>query len=84
MPKAKNEAEYHFQSCSHPNIVKIYDVYENCYNGVKCLLLVMERMDGGELFTRILVFYKIILQIGGRGFEYFCTWHVYFMYIRVI
>ncbi|KAF7636038.1 Protein kinase domain-containing protein [Meloidogyne graminicola] len=53
LPKAKCEAEYHFQSCSHPNIVKIYEVYENCYNGIPCLLLVMERMTGGELFTRI-------------------------------
>ncbi|VDO98331.1 unnamed protein product [Soboliphyme baturini] len=38
---------------SHKNIVRIFDVYENTYNNVKCLLVVMECMEGGELFSRI-------------------------------
>ncbi|EJW70577.1 hypothetical protein WUBG_18514, partial [Wuchereria bancrofti] len=32
---------------------KHFDVYQNTYNQVKCLLVVMECMQGGELFTRI-------------------------------
>lgn len=39
----------------HPNIVEIVDVYENSYNNVQCLLVVMESMKGGELFNRIQV-----------------------------
>lgn len=53
LAKAKREAELHFQACAHPNIVRIFDVYENSYNGIPCLLLIMECMTGGELFTRI-------------------------------
>uniref|UniRef100_A0A914HTQ6 non-specific serine/threonine protein kinase n=1 Tax=Globodera rostochiensis TaxID=31243 RepID=A0A914HTQ6_GLORO len=53
IPKAKREAELHFLASVHVNIVKIYDIYENTYNGIPCLLLVMECMTGGELFTRI-------------------------------
>jgi len=53
VPKARREVEIHMQACSHPNIVHIYDVYENSYNGTACLFIVMERMGGGELFTRI-------------------------------
>jgi len=33
--------------------VNIKDVYENTYNGQRCLLVVMECMEGGELFNRI-------------------------------
>ncbi|KAL3120654.1 hypothetical protein niasHT_007946 [Heterodera trifolii] len=53
IPKAKREAELHFVASGHANIVKVYDIYENNYNGIPCLLLVMECMTGGELFTRI-------------------------------
>lgn len=28
IPKAKREAELHFLASGHPNIVRIYDVYE--------------------------------------------------------
>uniref|UniRef100_A0A183C907 non-specific serine/threonine protein kinase n=1 Tax=Globodera pallida TaxID=36090 RepID=A0A183C907_GLOPA len=45
IPKAKREAELHFLASLHANI--------NTYNGIPCLLLVMECMTGGELFTRI-------------------------------
>jgi len=35
------------------NIVKIKDVYQNKINDDKCLLLVLEYMEGGELFDKI-------------------------------
>ncbi|KAJ8265130.1 hypothetical protein COCON_G00142290 [Conger conger] len=52
-PKARREVELHWRAspCSH--IVRIVDVYENLYQTRKCLLIVMECMDGGELFSRI-------------------------------
>ncbi|XP_066559388.1 MAP kinase-activated protein kinase 2 isoform X2 [Amia ocellicauda] len=52
-PKARREVELHWRAspCSH--IVRIVEVYENLYQGRKCLLIVMECMDGGELFSRI-------------------------------
>ncbi|KAM6977964.1 MAP kinase-activated protein kinase 2-like [Aplochiton taeniatus] len=52
-PKARREMELHWRAspCSH--IVPITDVYENLYQGRKCLLIVMECMDGGELFSHI-------------------------------
>jgi len=53
VPKAKREAELHFLACNHPNVVRIFAVYENTYNGIACLFLIMEHMGGGELFTRI-------------------------------
>lgn len=36
-------------ACNHSNIVQIFDVYENNYNGTPCLFIVMERMTGGEV-----------------------------------
>jgi len=45
--------ELHWIASNHKNIVRVFDVYENTYNNVKCLLVVMECMEGGELFTRI-------------------------------
>ncbi|KAJ8377499.1 hypothetical protein AAFF_G00259670 [Aldrovandia affinis] len=52
-PKARREVELHWRGspCSH--IVRIVEVYENLYQSRKCLLIVMECMDGGELFSRI-------------------------------
>lgn len=56
-------------ACNHPNIVHIYDVYENSYNGTPCLFIVMERMCGGELFTRIQVaFFPLINKL----YNYLC------------
>lgn len=54
VPKARREVELHARSCQGcPYIVRIKDVYENNYSGQKCLLVIMECMEGGELFTRI-------------------------------
>uniref|UniRef100_A0A670I9P4 non-specific serine/threonine protein kinase n=1 Tax=Podarcis muralis TaxID=64176 RepID=A0A670I9P4_PODMU len=52
-PKARREVELHWRASQCSHIVKIIDVYENLYQGRKCLLIVMECLDGGELFSRI-------------------------------
>lgn len=52
-PKARREVELHGRASGVPHIVRIQDVYENMYHGKRCLLIVMECMQGGELFTRI-------------------------------
>uniref|UniRef100_A0A8C4DGK8 non-specific serine/threonine protein kinase n=1 Tax=Dicentrarchus labrax TaxID=13489 RepID=A0A8C4DGK8_DICLA len=51
--KARREVELHWRASPCANIVRIIDVYENLYQSRKCLLIVMECMDGGELFSRI-------------------------------
>ncbi|XP_071815757.1 MAP kinase-activated protein kinase 2-like [Apostichopus japonicus] len=51
--KSRREVEIHRRACEHVNIVYINDVFENIYNGRKSLLVVMECMEGGELFSRI-------------------------------
>uniref|UniRef100_A0A0B7B257 non-specific serine/threonine protein kinase n=1 Tax=Arion vulgaris TaxID=1028688 RepID=A0A0B7B257_9EUPU len=54
VPKARREVDLHVRACQGSNhIVKIHDVYENNYSGQRCLLIVMECMEGGELFNRI-------------------------------
>uniref|UniRef100_A0A8V1AJI9 non-specific serine/threonine protein kinase n=1 Tax=Gallus gallus TaxID=9031 RepID=A0A8V1AJI9_CHICK len=52
-PKARLEVEYHWRASGCPHIVHILDVYENMHHGKRCLLIVMECMEGGELFSRI-------------------------------
>ncbi|XP_062842907.1 MAP kinase-activated protein kinase 2 [Trichomycterus rosablanca] len=52
-PKARREVELHWRASPCLHIVRIIDVYENLYKGNKCLLIVMECMEGGELFSRI-------------------------------
>lgn len=51
--KARREVDLHWRASPCSNIVRIVDVYENFYQGKKCLLIVMECMEGGELFSRI-------------------------------
>ncbi|MGH0158980.1 UNVERIFIED_CONTAM: hypothetical protein FKN15_036624 [Acipenser sinensis] len=51
--KARREVELHARASQCTHIVRIVEVYENLYQGRKCLLIVMECMDGGELFSRI-------------------------------
>lgn len=53
IPKARREVDLHFRASRCEQIVAITDVYENMFNGHKCLLVVMECMEGGELFNRI-------------------------------
>ncbi|KAI8433387.1 hypothetical protein MSG28_015427 [Choristoneura fumiferana] len=51
--KARREVELHWRASGCVHIVEIIDVYDNTYSGKRCLLVVMECMDGGELFQRI-------------------------------
>ncbi|KAH3883519.1 MAP kinase-activated protein kinase 5-like [Dreissena polymorpha] len=58
-PKAQMEVYLHVMCNGHPNIVKVHDVYANDiqFPGEKhpkaYLLMVLEMMEGGELFDRI-------------------------------
>ncbi|XP_061583428.1 MAP kinase-activated protein kinase 2-like isoform X2 [Cololabis saira] len=52
-PKARREVELHWRASGGPHIVRILSLYENMHQGKKCLLIVMECMEGGELFSRI-------------------------------
>ena len=53
--KAKLEIDLHWRACQDcPNIVKIIDVYENKIEGNQVLCVVMELMEGGELFDLII------------------------------
>ncbi|CAH1784701.1 unnamed protein product [Owenia fusiformis] len=52
-PKARREVDLHWRASACLHIVNIRDVYENMYGGHKCLLVIMECMEGGELFSRI-------------------------------
>nr|XP_055039715.1 MAP kinase-activated protein kinase 3 [Misgurnus anguillicaudatus] len=52
-PKAQREVELHWRVSAGPHIVRIISLYENMYRGKKCLLIIMECMEGGELFSRI-------------------------------
>ncbi|XP_067855100.1 MAP kinase-activated protein kinase 2-like isoform X2 [Heptranchias perlo] len=52
-PKARREVDMHWRACSTLHIVRIINIYENMHHGKRCLLIVMECMEGGELFTRI-------------------------------
>ena len=51
--KARREINIHWMASHCPNIVSVKDVYENKYKNKKCLLMIMECMEGGELFGRI-------------------------------
>uniref|UniRef100_A0A8C5NA36 MAP kinase-activated protein kinase 5 n=1 Tax=Gouania willdenowi TaxID=441366 RepID=A0A8C5NA36_GOUWI len=58
-PKARNEVRLHMMCADHPNIVQILEVYANSVqfphesSSRARLLIVMEMMEGGELFHRI-------------------------------
>uniref|UniRef100_A0A2D4KM34 non-specific serine/threonine protein kinase n=1 Tax=Micrurus paraensis TaxID=1970185 RepID=A0A2D4KM34_9SAUR len=52
-PKARQEMDHHWRASGCPHIVHILEVYENIHHGKRCLLIIMECMEGGELFTRI-------------------------------
>lgn len=52
-PKARREVELHWRVSNGLHIVRIISLYENMHHGKKCLLIIMECMEGGELFSRI-------------------------------
>lgn len=41
-PKARREVDLHWRVSGGPHIVQILSLYENMYQGKKCLLIVME------------------------------------------
>ncbi|XP_044765481.1 MAP kinase-activated protein kinase 2 [Coccinella septempunctata] len=51
--KARREVELHWKASGCKHIVNVIDVYENKHKNTTCLLMVMECMEGGELFQRI-------------------------------
>jgi len=51
--KARREVSLHWKATECPYIVNIIDIYENKFGKENCLLVVMECMEGGELFERI-------------------------------
>ncbi|XP_048874080.1 MAP kinase-activated protein kinase 2-like [Brienomyrus brachyistius] len=52
-PKSRREVELHWRASWGPHVVRILTLYENMYRGKKCLLIIMECMEGGELFSQI-------------------------------
>ena len=58
-PKAQQEVQMHWMCSGHPHVVTLYEVYRNELQfpgeseSQSRLLLVLELMDGGELFYRI-------------------------------
>ena len=51
---SRREVELHWKSSAYHHVVNIKDVYENSLDGQNHLLIVMECMEGGELFVQIL------------------------------
>ncbi|CAJ0948781.1 unnamed protein product, partial [Mesorhabditis belari] len=51
-PKARREVELHYLTSNHENVVTIHDIYENTFDGVKCLLMVVEFLEGGDLLSQ--------------------------------
>lgn len=43
---------YNLSFSNHDNIVSIIDIYENTFDNVKCLLVVVEFLEGGDLLTQ--------------------------------
>ncbi|UXI22207.1 hypothetical protein NH340_JMT08150 [Sarcoptes scabiei] len=51
--KSRREVELHWRASRSAHIVPVIDVYENVLGSNRCLFVVMECMEGGELFQRI-------------------------------
>ncbi|ETN85867.1 hypothetical protein RB195_019578 [Necator americanus] len=51
-PKARREIDLHYLTNAHENIVTIIDIYENTFDNVKCLLMVVEFLEGGDLLSQ--------------------------------
>ncbi|NXL21353.1 MAPK2 kinase, partial [Setophaga kirtlandii] len=54
-PKARREVELHWRASQCAHIVRIMDVYENLYQGRKCLLIVMECSPGSSALFNLLL-----------------------------
>lgn len=52
-PKSRREVDLHWRASGCKHIVNIKDVYLNQHKHKSCLMVVMECMEGGELFNRI-------------------------------
>ena len=53
--RPESETELHFLASAHPNIVRVYEIYDHTSKGIPCLLVAMECRIVGELFARIQV-----------------------------
>ncbi|VDM52896.1 unnamed protein product [Angiostrongylus costaricensis] len=51
-PKARREIGLHYLTNVHENVVTILDIYENTFDNVKCLLMVVEFLEGGDLLSQ--------------------------------
>lgn len=51
-PKARREIGLHYLTNAHENVVTIIDIYENTFDNVKCLLMVVEFLEGGDLLSQ--------------------------------
>jgi len=51
--KARREVDLHHRAAGCKHIVRIADVFENIFMDKRCLVIIMERMQGGELFSFI-------------------------------
>lgn len=51
-PKSRREVQLHYLTNHHENIVTIVDIFENTFDGVKCLLVVIEFLEAGDLLTQ--------------------------------
>ncbi|KAK7895540.1 hypothetical protein WMY93_020865 [Mugilogobius chulae] len=52
-PKARREVELHSRASGGPHIVRILSLYENLHKEKKSIFVIMECLNGGELFNRI-------------------------------
>jgi len=49
--RSRREIELHWLACRQTNVVSIVDIFENTFEGLNCLLVVVEFMQGGDLLT---------------------------------
>ncbi|KAL3115766.1 hypothetical protein niasHT_007771 [Heterodera trifolii] len=49
--RSRRELALHLSVVGHPHVVSIEDMFENSFDGLKCLLVVVEFMGGGDLLT---------------------------------
>ncbi|XP_072308812.1 MAP kinase-activated protein kinase 3-like isoform X1 [Eucyclogobius newberryi] len=52
-PKARLEVELHCKASGGPHIVRVLNLYEKMHKEKKCIFVIMECLNGGELFNRI-------------------------------